>query len=165
MDMTPLLTAGPEVQLHVALAVLALTLGPFALLRARRDALHRWLGRVWIAAMLGTALSSLFIHEGRMFGPFSVIHILSVITLAGLGQGVWHLIRRDYRAHGRAMRALYVQALILAGIFTFLPGRRMNAALFGANPQAGFVVAVVLGLAALAAIWAAPGLRRSLRRN
>lgn len=48
------------------------------------------------------------------------------------------------------MQGLYLGALILAGAFTFLPGRRMHEVLFG--PEAGMaqslmVIVPALGLA------------------
>lgn len=157
------MTAGLTIEVHVVCAVLAVVLGPVALFRLSRDWVHRWAGRVWVMAMLGVALSSLFIHTIRVIGPFSPIHILSVVTLVGLAKAIGHLIRREFAAHGRAMRALYLQSLVIAGVFTFLPGRRMNAVLFGGQAEVGFAIAAVVGVAVLGAIWFAPGLRRSLR--
>ncbi len=69
----------------------------------------------------------------------------------------------NYAAHGRAMQSLYLQALILAVVFTFLPGRLMNAVLFGQSPEAGFGIVAALGVLAIALIWRAPSLRRALR--
>jgi hypothetical protein len=54
------------------------------------------------------------------------------------------------------MRNLYLQALILAGIFTFLPGRRMNAVFFSQNPELGLPVAAGLGLLLACLIFAFP---------
>ena len=62
-------------------ALLTIVIGPMARLRRSRDIWHRRLGRAWVAAMAGTALTSLFIAEARILGPFSVIHLLSVLTL------------------------------------------------------------------------------------
>jgi uncharacterized membrane protein len=163
LDLSPLTAAPLAIQIHVFCAVPALILGPVALFRASRDIWHKVAGRAWVLSMIGLAGSSLFIHEARMFGPFSPIHLLSVITFVGLFQGLRFAIVGSYAAHGRAMRALYLQALILAGVFTFLPGRRMNAVLFGQSPEVGFGIVAALGVLAIALIWRAPSLRRALR--
>lgn len=154
----PFFAAPLAVQIHVLFAVPALILGPIALFRKSRDWLHRWTGRVWVVAMAGLALSSFFIQTIRIIAPFSPIHILSVLTIAGLAQSLYFLWRRQYLAHGRAMRSLYLQALILAGIFTFLPGRRMNVMFFADNPAMGLPVAAGLGVGLAALIFAFPRL-------
>ena len=38
---------------------------------------------------------------------------------------------QDVRRHQRAMIGLFAGALVIAGVFTFLPGRIMHAVLFG----------------------------------
>ena len=153
MQFDALAMAPLAVQIHVAAALPALVLGPVAIWRRRRDRLHRLAGRAWVIAMAVLAGSSFFITEARQFGPFSVIHILSVLTFCGLWQGLRAIRKGDILAHQRAMRGLYMQALILAGVFTFLPGRRMNALLFSQSPQVGFWVMMAIGLCALWLIW------------
>lgn len=153
MTIEVFVAAGYLITLHVVAAALAVMLGPVALFRRSRDRWHRVAGITWVAAMLVVAGTSLFIHEARMFGPFSVIHLLSVATMIGLGQGMWALYRGDRQRHGRIMRGLYLQALVIAGVFTFLPGRRMSAAVFGDAPLAGFVVVLTLGMVAGLIIW------------
>ena len=45
------------------------------------------------------------------------------------------------------MQALYLQALLGAGLFTFLPGRMRSRVLFGQTPRLGFGCAVfILGV-------------------
>jgi uncharacterized membrane protein len=154
----PFVSATLAIQIHILCAIPALILGPVALFRKSRDGLHRWAGRVWVLAMAGLALSSFFIQTIRVIGPFSPIHILSVMTIAALGRSFFYLAKGRYEAHGRAMRALYLQALILAGIFTFLPGRRMNEVFFAQNPEMGLPVAAALGSILGLMVFAFPGL-------
>src|SRR3569832_2278672 len=61
---------------HLATILPALALTPVMLLRPRGDRLHRLLGKVWVAAMLFTALISLEVRLSN-HGGFSFIHILS----------------------------------------------------------------------------------------
>jgi uncharacterized membrane protein len=153
MTLTPLLSAAPAIQLHVICALLALLIGPIALFRRRRDRWHRLAGRTWVVAMLGAAGTALFISEAPMLGPFSLIHIFSVLTFVGVWQGVRAIRRGDVAGHQRAMRGLYAQAMILPGVFTFLPGRRMSLTLFPDAPLAGLALVAVAGAALILAVW------------
>ncbi|MGL4238233.1 DUF2306 domain-containing protein [Tabrizicola sp.] len=140
MTLTPLLDAPPIIQLHVAAALLAVLLGPIVLLRRSRDVWHRVLGRVWVLAMALTAVSSFWINETRTIGPFSVIHVLSVLTLLGLWDGVRHARAGRTAAHSSMMRTLYVFGIIVPGLFTLAPDRRMGMVLFPDQGWAGFAL-------------------------
>ena len=155
MTLAPLAEAGPVIALHVAAATLALILGPVLAMRRRRDRWHRHLGRIWVAALTVAALTALAIHEIRLAGPFSPIHLLVPLTLVSLWRGLTAIRRGDRVGHGRAMAALYGMALALPGALTLLPGRRLNIVLFGVESWAGFGAgAAVLALAA-APVWRA----------
>jgi uncharacterized membrane protein len=150
------------IQIHLVFVTISILMGPFALLRGRKDVWHKAFGYLWVAAMFGVVGTSLFISETPMLGPFSPIHILSVITLASLIYALRAALRRDFGAHGRAMRALYAQALIIPGVFTFLPGRRMNGLFGGGQDMAAFWVAAIVGTLVMAGIWFHPALSRAV---
>lgn len=146
MTLTPLLTAPLAVQIHALAAISALVLGAVVLFRRKGTPLHKAMGRVWVVLMLIAAGSSIFINEIRLIGPFSPIHIFSVMTFIGVAQGIREIRRGNVRAHRAAMQGLYFFALILAGAFTLLPGRRMHDVLFGA--EAGWTPSLIaIGLA------------------
>lgn len=154
MSLTPLIEAPWPVQIHAAAAIAALFLGAVVLFRRKGTSLHKAMGRVWVALMLVAAGSAIFINEIRLVGPFSPIHIFSVMTFIGVAQGIIEIRRGNLRAHRAAMQGLYFFALIIAGAFTLLPGRRMHDVLFGA--EAGWtpsVIAIALALTASAAIY------------
>ena len=44
---------------------------------------------------------------------------------------VSHARRHAVERHRRAMLGLFIGALVIAGVFTFLPGRIMHAVVFG----------------------------------
>lgn len=147
-----LLQAPIHIQLHVFCAVYALLIGPVAIFRPRRDRFHRWLGYSWVVALALTALSSFFIFGFRIWGPFSPIHLLSVLTLFGLLRGV-SLIRQGRRVeHAQQMQSLYFLALGIPGVFTLLPGRLLSQAIFPGFAVWGFVLGVAL-LATGLLIW------------
>jgi uncharacterized membrane protein len=153
MNLAPLLDAPVVIQLHVAAALLSVVLGPVAIFRRSRDIVHRMAGRVWVAGMAITAVSSFWISEDPMIGPFSVIHILSVITLFGLVSAVRAIRAGDVARHGATMRALYAQALMLAGAFTFFPGRRMSEAFFPGAPWLGLAIMLAAAGGAVWLLW------------
>ena len=131
MSLAPLLAAPAVIQIHAFAALGAFGLGAVQLAAPKGTIPHRTIGWIWAGLMLAVVLSSFFIHTIRMWGPFSPIHLLSIFTLAMLPLAVWRARQHDVRKHRRAMMSLFVGALVIAGIFTFLPGRIMHAVLFG----------------------------------
>jgi uncharacterized membrane protein len=56
---------------------------------------------------------------------------LAIFTLAMLPLAVWHARRHAVARHRKAMISIFLGALVIAGLFTFLPGRIMHAIAFG----------------------------------
>ncbi len=79
-----------------------------------------------------------------MFGPYSLIHALSVLTLVSLIVGIVAIRRGNLKAHRFIMISLYVFALVLTGAFTLLPGRRMHAVIFADGGQTAAVLATLI---------------------
>ena len=131
MTLAPLLAASPAIQVHAFAALAAFALGAVQLAAPKGTIPHRLFGWLWAGLMLTVVLSSFFIHTIRLWGPWSPIHLLSVFTLVMLPLAVWRARQHDVRRHQRAMTGLFVGALVIAGIFTFMPGRIMHAVLFG----------------------------------
>ena len=92
---------------------------------------HRTIGWIWVALLLVASVSALFVHEIRLWGPWSPIHLLAIFTLAVLPIAVWNAHRHKVQTHRNNMVGLFVGALVIAGVFTFLPGRIMHAVAFG----------------------------------
>jgi uncharacterized membrane protein len=92
---------------------------------------HRTLGWVWISLMVAVAVSSFWIHQIRLWGPWSPIHLLSVYVLVALPLAVYYAHTHQVSRHRRAMQGLFMGALVIAGLFTFWPGRIMHAVVFG----------------------------------
>jgi uncharacterized membrane protein len=131
MNLAPLLAAPAVIQVHAFAALSAFALGAVQLAAPKGTIPHRAVGWLWAGLMLVLVLSSFFIHTIRLWGPFSPIHLLSIFTLAMLPLAVWRARQHDVRKHQRAMLGLFLGALVIAGIFTFLPGRIMHAVVFG----------------------------------
>ncbi|MFM8745110.1 MAG: DUF2306 domain-containing protein [Aestuariivirga sp.] len=131
MSVEPLINAPLPIQLHAAAAVAALVLGAAQLWRPKGGARHRFIGYAWAALMLLIAVSGFFIHEIRLIGPFSPIHLLSFVILLTVPLAVVFARRGNIAGHRRSMLSIYWIALIVAGIFTLLPGRLLGQVLFG----------------------------------
>jgi len=166
MTPLPLIEAGPVIAAHAVAAVLSALLGPVAILRRRRDRLHRWAGYGWVTAMGVTAATALWINEIRLLGPFSPIHLLVGLVAVNLWRGIAAARAGRMVEHGRTMAQLYIWTIGVAGAFTLLPGRRMNAALFGGDSWAGFALGA-LALAGVAVlVWRAqPGAGQGAARR
>ncbi|MEO1324131.1 MAG: DUF2306 domain-containing protein [Pseudomonadota bacterium] len=120
----PLLAASIAIQIHVGGALTALVIGMFLLAAPKGMRFHRTLGWTWVFAMAVTAGSSFFI-TGLMGTSYSPIHALSAWTLIGLPFGIAAIRLRDIRQHRHTMTGMFVGGLIIAGLFSFLPGRLM----------------------------------------
>jgi len=131
MTLAPLLAATAVIQLHAFAAMAAFVLGAVQLAAPKGTIPHRLFGRLWAALMLAVVISSFFIHTIRLWGPWSPIHLLSLFTLVMLPLAVLRARRHQVEGHRRAMASLFVGALAIAGLFTFLPGRIMHAVVFG----------------------------------
>ena len=132
MSLAPLLDAEPAVLLHAAAAMSAFALGLVQFAAPKGTLPHRTIGWVWVALMAVVAVSSFWIHSIRLLGPWSPIHVISLYTLGALPLAVWAARRHRVVAHRRAMIMLFSGALVIAGLFTLLPGRIMHKVVFGA---------------------------------
>lgn len=152
MTLEPLMAAPFAIQLHVATVVPAAILGAILLFRPKGTPMHRLFGRIWIALMVVTALSTFFIHTINQFHGFSLIHLLSGATLIGCYHAVSAARRGDIKSHRATIRSIYVGGIMIAGAFTLLPGRIMHAVLF--TGATGFwQLAVMTSLLAGFAVW------------
>lgn len=118
------------VQVHLYAALAAFAIGAVQIFGPKGTIPHRILGWIWVVFMFTVAASSFTI---RMINPGHLwfIHILSVATLITLPLAVYAARRHDVASHRRHMTGLFVGALIVAGVFTFLPGRLMWRIFFG----------------------------------
>jgi uncharacterized membrane protein len=131
VSLAPLLDAAPAIPLHAFAAMAAFVLGVVQLAAPKGTLPHRTIGWIWVGLMLAVAISSFWIHQIRLVGPWSPIHLLSIFTLVMLPLGVWKAHHHEVRDHRRIMIAMFCGALVVAGLFTLVPGRIMHAVVFG----------------------------------
>lgn len=138
MDMVEWTNASMAVKLHVVVAVLGFGVGTFIMIARRGTILHRWLGRGFAVAALLTALTSLFIHEINQWGQWSWIHLISIYVIFSTVTGVLAIRRGNVKLHMQTMIPTYLGGFVVAGAFTFLPGRMMFDMLLAPGFEAVF---------------------------
>ncbi|WP_431676566.1 DUF2306 domain-containing protein [Kitasatospora sp. KL5] len=100
-------------------AVTALLLGPWQFLprlRARRPALHRWTGRVYVPAAAATGVGGLLLVPVGLYPPFAPagFAVLAVLTLVSTGAAVVAVLRGRVALHRTWMVRSY--ALVFTGV-------------------------------------------------
>jgi uncharacterized membrane protein len=131
MGLGPLLDAAPAIPLHAFAAMAAFVLGVVQFAAPKGTLPHRTVGWIWVCLMTVVAASSFWIHQIRLVGPWSPIHLLSIFTLVTVPLAVWRARRHEVADHRRIMIMIFSGALVIAGLFTLLPGRIMHAVMFG----------------------------------
>tara|TARA_R110002096_G_scaffold223232_1_gene412244 strand:+ start:2195 stop:2590 length:396 start_codon:yes stop_codon:yes gene_type:complete len=130
MNIDAFLSAPIVIQLHVLSAVGALLIGSIQLLAPKGNLPHRTLGIAFVVLMASAAVSAIFIREING-GSFSLIHIFVPLTLFGIYRLALAARRRDRAGHRRQALGAFFGALIIPGLFAFLPGRLMYTVFLG----------------------------------
>ena len=120
----------PVIVVHLVFAVMAFAIGLIQLLGPKGTLPHRILGWTWVVMMMTVAISSFFIHVINPSG-FSLIHLLSAYVVCMLPLGVYAAKRHNIDLHRRIMRNTFIGGLLVAGVFTFFPGRLIWQMFFG----------------------------------
>ncbi|MGF1463112.1 MAG: DUF2306 domain-containing protein [Maricaulaceae bacterium] len=96
---------------------------------------HRLLGWSWVAIMAFVVLTAVLMRPvmlGELKGwAFQPVMVFIPLTAWGLWGGLRHIRSGRIKRHARTMRQLYAGALIVAGVFAFLPSRLMGKVVFG----------------------------------
>jgi uncharacterized membrane protein len=131
MSLAPLLDAAPAIPVHAFAAMAAFVLGTVQFAAPKGTLPHRTVGWIWVGLMVSVAISSFWIHQIRLLGPWSPIHLLSILTLVTVPLGVWMAHRHRVADHRRIMIIIFLGALLVAGLFTLVPGRIIHSVVFG----------------------------------
>ena len=133
MSLQPLLDAVTPIPLHAIAAIAAFVLGVVQLAAPKGTLPHRTLGWIWVILLLTVAISSFWIHgeSFRLWRTWSPIHLLSILAPVMLVLGVIRARQHRVRAHAITMISIFAGALVIAGVFTLVPGRIMHTVVFG----------------------------------
>jgi uncharacterized membrane protein len=119
---------------HLITVIPCVFLGGYLLLVRKGTAIHRLLGKIYMVLMMITAFITLFMPAAvgsRLFNHFGWIHLFTVLTLWTVPTAYLAVRKGNIKAHKRKMMLLYFGALVIAGGFTFVPGRYMHELFFG----------------------------------
>ncbi|MEO1136446.1 MAG: DUF2306 domain-containing protein [Pseudomonadota bacterium] len=138
MSLQPLLEASWVIQLHAFAAFAAFVLGLVQLAAPKGTLPHRSLGFVWVVLMAAVTISSIFIRPSQTTGLpisqwFGWIHVFTIITAYGLIGGIIILVKGgpSLKKHKGPFIGIFFGGIIVAGAFSFMPGRIMHDVLFG----------------------------------
>ncbi len=120
--------------MHLATVIPCFFLGGILLAIKKGTTFHKSAGKVYMVLMFFTAIVTLFM-EARV-GPqflnhFGFIHLFSLLTLYTVPSSYIAIRNGKVRKHQIGMIMLYFGAIIIAGSFTFVPGRFMYELFFG----------------------------------
>jgi uncharacterized membrane protein len=119
---------------HLFTVVPCFFMGTALLLMTKGTLWHRRIGKTYMVLMLFTAIITVFMpaRVGPTFlGHFGWIHSFSLLTIYTVPSAYLAIRRGDVKSHQRKMILLYFGALVIAGAFTFFPGRYLHEVFFG----------------------------------
>ena len=114
---------------HLGTVFPAFLIGTYLLLSHKGTPGHKFLGKVYMLLMLFTALITLFMSAevGPTFlGHFGFIHLLSFLVLYSVPAAYLAARNGNIKRHRGHMIGLYVGGILVAGIFTLMPGRMLH---------------------------------------
>jgi uncharacterized membrane protein len=130
MSLAPILAAGWAVQIHLVSVLTAFVIGTWMMVRPKGTLPHKALGRIYVALMLVSAVSTFWIR-GLGHGSFSFLHLLSIFVLLALPFAIVMARLGRVQAHRNTMIGVYIGGIWIAGLLTLLPGRLLHRAAFG----------------------------------
>jgi len=119
---------------HLATVIPCFVIGTVLLLIKKGTVFHKISGRIYMVLMLVTATITLFMSAKvgpKLFNHFGWIHLFSILTIHAVPTAYTAIKRGDVKTHKRKMILLYFGAIIIAGGFTFVPGRYFYSVFFG----------------------------------
>ena len=107
---------------HIVPAMLFMILGPLQFvrrLRAKHPRIHRWSGRIFLAASAVVGVTGLTLAFGKTIGGVdekSAIALFGSFFLIALAKALWHALRREFNQHREWMIRGYAIGLAVATI-------------------------------------------------
>src|SRR5437762_12414560 len=140
MPLAPLLDAAPAIPVHAFAAMAAFALGVVQLAAPKGTLPHRTLGWIWVALMAVVAISAFWIHQLRIVGPFSPIHLLSIYVPVMLVVGVLAARRHNVRRHRTTMLWWLHGRWSLPALSPCVPGGTWTGGFSCSGTRPGFCV-------------------------
>ncbi|MEP7315552.1 MAG: DUF2306 domain-containing protein [Sphingomicrobium sp.] len=118
---------------HIVTVIPAIPLGAYVLLAKKGGSRHKLLGKIWLSLMFTTAFATVFVRNIND-GQFSWIHLFTLLTFIAVPKAIMTARQGNIAAHKRHLRNFFLGSLIIAGGFTFIPGRTMWQWAFASPP-------------------------------
>lgn len=119
---------------HLLTIVPCVFMGAYLLIVSKGTNLHRLIGKIYMSLMMITAVTTLFMpaQVGPQFlGHFGYLHLFSVLTIYSVPTALIAIRKGQVNKHKWKMILLYFGAIVIAGGFTFVPGRYLYELFFG----------------------------------
>lgn len=118
---------------HLATVIPCFVIGTILLLIKKGTPIHKNFGRVYMILMMITAIITLFMPAQvglRILNHFGWIHTFSFLTIYTVPTAYSAIKKGNVKVHKRKMIILYFGAILIAGGFTFFPGRYLHDLFF-----------------------------------
>jgi uncharacterized membrane protein len=119
--------------IHLATVLPCFLIGTILMIIRKGTKIHIYSGRVYMLFMVITATVTLFMPAQvgpRFLDHFGLLHSFSLLTLYTVPTAYSAIKSGNVKVHKRKMILLYFGAIILAGGFTFHPGRYLHNLFF-----------------------------------
>lgn len=126
---------------HILPAMLFMLLGPLQFvrgLRSRYPQVHRWSGRIFLAASAVVGISGLNLAFGKTVGGLdekAAIVLFGTFFLISLAKAFWHALRREFAQHREWVIRGYAIGLAVASIRPIMGTFFAAALISGHKPQ------------------------------
>lgn len=120
--------------IHLITVIPCVFLGAYVFIVPKGGPKHRLFGKIYLSLMAFTAVVTLFMPAKvgpQFFGHFGYIHLLSVLTIYTVPTAILAIRKGQVKRHRSKMILLYVGGMLIAGGFTFFPGRFLHEFFFG----------------------------------
>jgi uncharacterized membrane protein len=127
--------------IHILPGMLFMVLGPLQFvrgLRAKYPQIHRWSGRIFLAASAMVGITGLTLAFGKTIGGVdekAAITVFGSFFLIALAKGLWHTLRREFAQHREWMIRGYAIGLAVATIRPIMGTFFAVAVLQGHRPE------------------------------
>lgn len=118
---------------HLLTVLPCVVMGGLLFFMKKGTMIHKGIGRVYLILMVITGIITLFMPAQvgpTLLGHFGWIHSFSVLTLYSAPRAYFAIRAGNVRTHQYSMIGLYVGGIIIAGAFTFAPGRYLHELFF-----------------------------------
>ncbi|MCC9600054.1 DUF2306 domain-containing protein [Stieleria sp. JC731] len=121
-------------KLHLATVVPCIFLGLAVFCLRNGTVRHRTIGWVYSILMMVTSVITLLMPAragSQVILHFGMLHTFSFVTIVSIPYAIYSVRTGNLRGHKITMISTYCGAIVVAGLFTLMPGRYLHGVFFG----------------------------------